>query len=169
MSARGSTLQAKIRPSLRCAVYLRGGRRCAWCALVIRRRDDLEIDHVIPRAVWSELLRGAPGLNHADNLVPACSECNLARGGGEHVLIRRLHARRQRLSEAWQRVLLQIQAPLDRAAARELVALWYPWESERVRRSNTRRAATREALAEGLGGEGFPFGELAQDQEGAAA
>lgn len=50
-------------------VFLRDGFRCQYCG----SREDLTFDHVMPRS------RG--GVTSWDNVVTACSPCNLKKGG----------------------------------------------------------------------------------------
>ena len=50
-------------------VFLRDGFECAYCS----SKDDLTFDHVIPRS------KG--GRTSWDNIVAACSPCNLRKGG----------------------------------------------------------------------------------------
>ena len=50
-------------------VFLRDGFACAYCG----RAEDLTFDHVVPRS------RG--GRTSWDNIVAACSRCNLDKGG----------------------------------------------------------------------------------------
>ncbi len=52
-------------------IFLRDGNTCQYCGQVFKKRE-LTIDHVIPRA------RG--GANSWENLVTACSPCNLFKG-----------------------------------------------------------------------------------------
>lgn len=158
---------SEIQPAVRCAVYLRGGGRCAWCSTPLTRAA-LTIDHVIPRAEG--------GTNHPSNLVPACDECNRERGGGEVNFADHLETRGQRLDRAWRRVRRQLARLIDREAGRRLAARWYPWSVAReerdrqLARERMRRRAEqrREARAEGLGGVEFPFGALEARSEEAA-
>lgn len=59
-------------PSVRLAVLIRDGFRCVYCGAT---RDDarIEVDHVIP------VCKG--GTNDIGNLVAACRECNIGKGG----------------------------------------------------------------------------------------
>lgn len=50
-------------------VFLRDGFRCAYCGVA----DDLTFDHVVPRS------KG--GRTSWENIVAACSPCNLRKGG----------------------------------------------------------------------------------------
>lgn len=68
------SLKTYVKPALypaftRFNVFLRDRFTCQYCG----SRDDLTFDHVIPRS------RG--GLTRWDNVVAACSPCNLAKGG----------------------------------------------------------------------------------------
>lgn len=54
--------------ALRAFVLARDGYACVYCG----SPNDLHCDHVIPRS------RG--GVDHPDNLVAACSPCNLSKG-----------------------------------------------------------------------------------------
>lgn len=53
----------------RAAVLARWGELCHYCGAV---GEPLQLDHVIPRS------RG--GIDHPDNLVPACQPCNGSKG-----------------------------------------------------------------------------------------
>ncbi len=68
------SLKNYVRPSsypafTRFNVFLRDGFRCQYC----RSSRDLTFDHVIPRR--------AGGATTWENVVAACSPCNLAKGG----------------------------------------------------------------------------------------
>src|SRR3990167_6597447 len=58
---------------MRFRVLKRDNFRCTYCGRGIENGIRLETDHVIPRA--------AGGLNRMDNLVTACHECNIGKGG----------------------------------------------------------------------------------------
>lgn len=158
--SRTSSWQAKIRPTTRCAILVRGGNRCAWCRKPLRK-GSAQLDHVVPRC------KG--GSNRPDNLVPACGRCNLTRAWGRRSLADVLACYGILLADAWREVRRQLRAPLDRVAGRELADRWYPWAIEMrardVDRVRRRAAALRE-LAKTMPGTEFPFGALAQ---GAAA
>lgn len=69
-------LKTYVRPALypaftRFNVFLRDRFTCQYCG----DRDELTFDHLIPRA------RG--GLTRWDNVVTACSPCNLKKGAGD--------------------------------------------------------------------------------------
>lgn len=108
----------------RCAIIVRHEGRCAWCYDDLKK-TSCEIDHVIPRS------RG--GLSEDNNMVPACSACNLSRPEGA------------RVPEAI------LQEPLDLAAGRELAHVWYPWTADRAERSAEAKRAVRRAAPRGGG------------------
>lgn len=143
----------------RCAIVVRGGRRCAYCRIRLTKRNA-EIDHVVPRAVGGDDSEG--------NLVASCGLCNLARlaeGGIEA----RLKARGITLFDVGAEVHRQITTPCDRAAGAALARRWYPWEAARAAknreaqrgRDRARRGRQRAAIGAGLGGASFPFGAAA--------
>ena len=61
-----------IPPSVRMKVLVRDGHRCTYCGAKAAEAP-LHIDHVIP------VCRG--GTNEIENLVAACSACNIGKGG----------------------------------------------------------------------------------------
>lgn len=71
-------LVAGLSRAMRCAVYLRGGFRCAYCGVKLAIGACLgnphaaTIDHVVP------VDKG--GLTVPANLVPACAACNTRKG-----------------------------------------------------------------------------------------
>jgi hypothetical protein len=143
-------------PARRCAIILRGESRCAWCAAELTR-ETVEIDHVVARALG--------GTDADRNLVPACATCNQARHEG--ALDVRLLALGVLPAAARAHVDRQIARPVDREAGSVLAARWYPWAAARRARNRAaqrsrdaaKRARRREAVAEGLGGDAFPFAE----------
>lgn len=150
-----SSLRA-FQPATRCAIFLRGDRKCAWCRRKLTKAL-LQIDHVVPRCDG--------GSDRPDNLVPACSGCNAARSGSDECLAERLAEVGLTLAEARREVRRQQRAPLDRAAGRKLAARWYPWGAVRAERDGERRKERRaRAKASALAGDGFPFGALAEGE-----
>ena len=105
-----SSRVAGLGRAARCAVYLRGGCRCAWCGagLVLRapvwEPAAATVDHVIPLA--------AGGATTPDNMVASCAACNT----GKNAAPRRLTARVRR----------QLAQPLDMAAGRLMARSLYP-------------------------------------------
>lgn len=71
-------------------VFLRDGFSCAYCS----RSEDLTFDHVIPRS------RG--GRTSWENIVAACSRCNLAKGGRTPAEAQMALRRRPVRPTAWQ-------------------------------------------------------------------
>ncbi len=71
-------------------VFLRDGFSCAYC----NRSEDLTFDHVIPRS------RG--GRTSWENIVAACSRCNLAKGGRTPAEAQMALRRRPVRPTAWQ-------------------------------------------------------------------
>jgi hypothetical protein len=137
-SSRWSSL-AVLGPVRRCALLLRGGLCCAWCGVELTR-ETAEIDHVVPRRDG--------GRDDNGNLVGACSACNLDRPEGW----------------TWP---AELELPIDRRAGRALALRWYQWlpardaaqRAGRERRRLRALVAHAEAVAAGLGGDAFPFGE----------
>lgn len=64
--------RASIPPSVRIKVLIRDGHRCVYCG-ADAMSAELHIDHVIP------VCKG--GTNDIGNLVVACKECNIGKGG----------------------------------------------------------------------------------------
>jgi 5-methylcytosine-specific restriction endonuclease McrA len=64
-------------PSLR-SVIARHGHRCVYCDATATT-----VDHVVPRRLAKRGRRPAwlPAINDPANLLPACAECNGAKGG----------------------------------------------------------------------------------------
>jgi hypothetical protein len=128
-------------PVKRCAIVYRGGGYCAWCRKPLTK-DNCQIDHVVPRR------EGGPPT--PGNLVASCQRCNTVRPDvpGD---------------------LAQLAEPLDYWAGLQLALAWYGFMPERLRDQARRRdafrgkrvAENRAAEAAGLGGDAFPFGELA--------
>jgi len=56
-----------LRKQLRELVYAKCGGRCGYCGWTITMRE-MQMDHIHPRV--------AGGLDHIDNLLPACRKCN---------------------------------------------------------------------------------------------
>lgn len=109
-SDRRSARVAGLSRAARCAVYLRGGCRCAWCGKALTLRapvwepDAATVDHVVPLA--------AGGATVPDNMVAACAACNTAKNAS----VRPLTARARR----------QLARQLDMAAGRLLARTLYP-------------------------------------------
>lgn len=73
MPALGSA-GAKLRavPRRRRAVFERSGGRCHYCGQVLTLDGRWNVEHMLPRAL--------DGGDELDNLVAACSSCNLSKG-----------------------------------------------------------------------------------------
>lgn len=94
-------------------VFLRDGYRCQYCGVSLPL-SELTTDHVIPRSLG--------GATTWDNVVTACSPCNLHKGGRTpsqarmtlyrrparptHLPALRLHLRSDRAPAAWREFLL---------------------------------------------------------------
>jgi hypothetical protein len=117
-----------------CAIVYRGGGYCAWCGRALTK-GDCQIDHVVPRREG--------GSSEPDNLVPACSRCNVVRPD----------------VPGW---LDQLAEPLDLWAGLQLALVWYPWMAERWAAATlkTRDRRREVALVKCLANRGteFPFG-----------
>lgn len=68
-------VRTPIAPRLRFEVLRRDGFRCTYCGRTAAQGAELHVDHVIPVA------SGGPG--ELDNLVTACSDCNLGKSSTE--------------------------------------------------------------------------------------
>ncbi|MEV8548225.1 HNH endonuclease [Streptomyces glaucescens] len=76
MSTPREELTVEQRGFLHCQLQARDGKRCFYCHRHFKsnrphRRKTL--DHYVPHRIW-------PGWN-VENLVLACAECNVAKGG----------------------------------------------------------------------------------------
>ena len=124
---------ATLGATRRCAILLRGSMLCAWCGVALTY-ETAQIDHVVRREDG--------GGDAASNLVGCCPRCNLDRPS------RRTRGLAERLRQ-----------PLDMRAGRALALAWYAWLPAREAANREARRRRRErALADGLGGSGFPFG-----------
>lgn len=102
-------------PVKQCAVYVRGGLRCAWCTVFLATREEATVDH----------LDVDHKNNDASNLVPACWGCNSARRH-EHAFEAYLDARGHRIQDAWERIARQVALPLPRSCGELLARRWHP-------------------------------------------
>lgn len=71
----GQRVRTPIAPRLRFEVLRRDGFRCTYCGRTAAEGAVLHVDHLIPVA------SGGPG--ELDNLVTACSDCNLGKSSTE--------------------------------------------------------------------------------------
>ena len=73
MAGNGGQGSKWIRRERRLAIYLRDRFECAYCGRDLRdaRRDEVTLDHLIPRSEF--------GTNDTTNLVTACHACNVTR------------------------------------------------------------------------------------------
>lgn len=126
------------------AIILRDDWQCAYCQRRIDR-DDLTLDHVVPRS------KG--GSNRADNLVLAHGDCNIARGDSPVT------------ASVAEEIARRVALPIDMKAGRALGDELYPWAANRRRaqaEAQRRLEENRRREAASLGGTAFPFGALAE-------
>jgi 5-methylcytosine-specific restriction endonuclease McrA len=90
VSLKAYVVQDRAPAFTRFNVFLRDGFACAYCS----RSEDLTFDHVVPRA------RG--GRTSWENIVAACSRCNLAKGGRTPAEAQMSLRRRPVRPTAWQ-------------------------------------------------------------------
>ena len=129
---------------------MRNGLRCVWCGVELTQ-ETAQIDHVVQRAT-AKTRAARRALDVNDNLVASCMVCNVVR------------------PEEIELDPGMLAAPLDYDAGRRLALRWYPWLPARdahsramKKRAAARRKTSREqAIADGLGGAAFPFGEAAE-------
>jgi 5-methylcytosine-specific restriction endonuclease McrA len=72
-----STVHAAIRPKQRARILERAGARCEVCGA----RDRLHVGHILAVAVGLSYGLTEVELNHDENLLALCEECNLGQGG----------------------------------------------------------------------------------------
>jgi 5-methylcytosine-specific restriction endonuclease McrA len=93
------TCRQEIKPKLRSEIINRANCRCEMCG---RRESILHVDHAI--SIHDGLKAGLTEetINHPDNLLCLCEECNLGKGKETislHVMVGIVKARQSRRSE----------------------------------------------------------------------
>jgi hypothetical protein len=117
----------------RCAVYLRGRKRCVWCTVPLLDTTDATVDHY----------DGDHWNNKPDNLLSSCRLCNWERncsGFSDYLL-----GKGQRLRHREAVAARQLLRPLPIKAARVLAKEWYPRREGQLRAARERYEIKRKA------------------------
>jgi hypothetical protein len=107
------------RPDLRLALYMRDGLGCCYCSQGVEHGARLTLDHILPASMG--------GTNAAGNLVTACNRCNSVRGIRPIDMFAADVATYVNDGRTAESILAHVRAclerPIDRAAARAMIAL----------------------------------------------